>query len=115
MNSFCVLAVHTVGATRYWIGDIAFGELSNRNRAAEFEARGLSHDELKARFAALEAYVAAGCERLTLAEMAVNHTFTHPSGDTRQATTGWALLHALEHIGLHLGHAQITRQLWERR
>jgi hypothetical protein len=25
----------------------------------------------------------------------------------------WSLLHALEHTALHLGHMQLTRQLWE--
>ena len=27
-------------------------------------------------------------------------------------TCGWVLLHALEHAYLHLGHVQITCQLW---
>jgi ankyrin repeat protein len=27
----------------------------------------------------------------------------------------WCLAHALEHTALHLGHMQITRQLWEQR
>ena len=27
-------------------------------------------------------------------------------------TCGWALLHALDHAYLHLGHVQITCQLW---
>jgi len=25
----------------------------------------------------------------------------------------WALLHALDHTAQHLGHMQITRQLWD--
>jgi hypothetical protein len=28
---------------------------------------------------------------------------------------GWALCHILKHTALHLGHLQITRQLWEQR
>jgi uncharacterized damage-inducible protein DinB len=113
MNSFCVLVVHTAGATRFWIGDAALGESSNRNRDAEFRAKGLSADELKARLAAVEAYAEDALERLTLADLA---TWRVPNGGTsyqREFTVGWALLHALEHVGLHLGHAQITRQLWQ--
>jgi hypothetical protein len=28
---------------------------------------------------------------------------------------GWALLHALEHTAIHLGHIQITQQLWDQK
>lgn len=28
-------------------------------------------------------------------------------------TVAWRLAHALEHTALHLGHMEITRQLWE--
>ncbi len=112
MNSFVVLVVHTTGSARFWIGDAALGDPSNRNRAAEFQAKGLSHDELKAHFAALEAYTQTALERLALADLAATGA---TSFDGEAVTKGWALLHALEHTGLHLGHAQITRQLWEQR
>jgi len=115
MNSFCVLVVHTVGAARFWIGDAAMQESSNRNRDLEFQARGLSHDDLKARFATLETYVHGALERLTLADLGESRTITNRDGSTRQVTVSYALLHALDHTGLHLGHAQITRQLCQRR
>ena len=35
--------------------------------------------------------------------------------DGRQYTTAWALAHALEHTGIHVGHVQIIRQWWEQR
>lgn len=112
MNSFVVLVVHTTAATRFWVGDAALGDPSNRDRAAEFQAKGLTHDELKARFAALESYAAGALERLTPADFAATSPVQY-SG--KPVTKGWALLHALEHVGLHLGHAQITRQLWQQR
>jgi uncharacterized damage-inducible protein DinB len=114
MNSFCVLVVHVAGSTRFWIGDAALGDPSGRVRAEEFEARGLSHDELKARFAALEAYAQAGLEKLTLADLAAKHTIFRDGKDT-EIVAEWALLHAITHLSVHLGHAQITRQLWEQR
>jgi uncharacterized damage-inducible protein DinB len=114
MNSFCVLVVHVAGSTRYWIGDAALGDPSGRVRAEEFQARGLTHDELKERFAALEDYVRNALERLTLADLAAKHTIFRDGKDT-EITASWALLHAITHLSVHLGHAQITRQLWERR
>ncbi|MEZ4668365.1 MAG: DinB family protein [Anaerolineae bacterium] len=110
MNSLCVLVVHTTGSARYWIGDVALGETSNRNRDAEFQVRGLSHVALKARFTALEEYAHAAVERLTIADLPAARSIP---GRDKQTTVVWALLHALEHTGIHLGHAQITRQLWE--
>lgn len=108
MNSLCALVVHTTGSARFWIGDVALGESSNRDRDAEFAAKGLSIAELKARFGAVEAYTRGACERLTFADFATVRQLPRD----RRETVGWALLHALEHTGIHLGHAQITRQLW---
>lgn len=115
MNSFCVLVVHTTASARYWIGDAALGEPSNRHRDEEFRASGLNAAQLKQRFAALEAYVAGALERLTLDDLAITRTLTNSDGETFDVNAGWALLHALEHTGIHLGHAQITRQLWQQR
>ncbi len=112
MNSFCVLAVHTTGSARFWIG-VALGNPPDRDRDLEFEARGLSSDDLKARFAALEAYVSTALEGFNVADFARMNPV--PNRGDFQVSSGWALLHALEHTGIHLGHAQITRQLWDQR
>lgn len=112
MNSLCVLVVHTTGATRFWIGDAALGDPAHRVRAEEFQARGLTHDQLKARFAALEDYVRAALEPLTLDDLAATHVINREGKDT-EIVAGWALLHAITHLSVHLGHAQITRQLWQ--
>ena len=112
MNSLCVLVVHTAGAARFWFGDAALGDISNRDRAAEFRASGLSHAELKARFAALEEYVRGAIGRLTLSDLGSVRPIPGRSGEI---TVGDALLHTMEHTGVHLGHAQITRQLWQQK
>ncbi len=111
MNSLCVLVVHTAGATRFLIG-VALDDVQFRDRAAEFRAHGLSANELKAHFAAVDDYARDALERATVADMALVRTMPNRN---MQVTVAWALLHALEHVGLHLGHAQITRQLWEAR
>jgi hypothetical protein len=111
MNSLCVLVVHTTGSGRWWIG-IALGDPPERDRDAEFQAKGLSFDQLKERFAAVEAYARRGLEGFSLDRLAVEYQV--PNQD-RRISAAWGLLHMLEHTGIHLGHAQITRQLWERR
>jgi uncharacterized damage-inducible protein DinB len=112
MNSLVVLVVHTTGSARFWIGDMALGESSNRDRASEFVARGLNKNQLKARFEVLKDYVRGAAERLSAPDFGVARTT--PDGK-RTVTAQWALLHALEHTAVHLGHAQITRQMWQQR
>ncbi len=113
MNSFVILVVHVTASARYWIGDAAMGEPSDRHRSEEFQAQGLSRDALKARFAALEAYTRGAMQRLNVGDFAALRPVQNSAGENYQVTVGYALLHALEHTGLHLGHAQITRQLWQ--
>lgn len=115
MNSLCVLVVHTSGSARFWIGDVALQESSNRNRDSEFLAKGIGHAALSQHFSDLETYVRQGLEGLRLADFPTIRTIPGRDGQVRQVTVGWALLHALEHTGMHLGHAQLTRQLWEQR
>ena len=109
-NSLAVLAVHVAGAERYWIGDVVGGDPSGRDRAAEFRAHDLDGAVLKARLAAALAHSQAVLEELTLPDL--EETYVSPR-DGRQFTGAWCLAHALEHTALHLGHMQITRQLWK--
>lgn len=110
MNSLAVLVVHTAGAERYWIGDVAGQRPSDRDREAEFRARGLDAAGLVRRLAEAEAVSREVLAALTLEDLQGQRTSPR---DGRQFTVGWALAHALEHTGTHLGHAQIVRQLWE--
>ena len=112
MNSLCVLVVHTTGAGRYWIGDVAGGIPSNRDRAAEFRAHGLDEANLKQRFADTFTFSQELLENFTLDDLA-KLCVSPIHGETYSA--GRALAHALEHTSMHAGHAQITRQLWDQR
>jgi hypothetical protein len=57
----------------------------------------------------------AECEQ-TLAQLTLEdlEARRHAAIQDRECTAMWALLHALEHTALHLGHIQLTRQMWER-
>jgi uncharacterized damage-inducible protein DinB len=112
MNSISVLIFHTTGSVRFWIGDIAAQEPSNRDRDAEFRAKGIDVDVLKKRLADNIEYVRTTLDKFTLQDLETIRTV--PS-DGRQVTVAWALLHALEHATLHLGHIQMNCQLWEQK
>jgi uncharacterized damage-inducible protein DinB len=112
MNSFCVLVVHVTGSTRHMIGYFVGGMASNRDRAAEFTASGLDAAALKARIAENKEFVRGVLENLTLDDLTKIHQMK--DRDRTYTKAEW-LLHALEHIGVHVGHAQITRQLWDQK
>ena len=112
MNSLCVIVVHVAGATRYWIGDIVAKEDSNRDRAAEFRTQGIDITELNDRLDSSLAYMKRVLEGLTLEDLKAICVLPQ---DGREVTKGWIIFHVLEHVANHLGHAHVTRQLWDQR
>jgi diamine N-acetyltransferase len=111
MNSLAVLVAHTAGAERYWVGDVAGQQPSDRDRDAEFKVQGLDEAALRQRLAEAEACARDVLASLTLADLDAPRTVPR---DGRQVTVGEALTHTLEHTGTHLGHVQIVRQMWDK-
>ena len=110
MNSANVLIVHLTGAERFLVGDLVMGDPSNRDREAEFAASGWQKNDLLQRLRQTETYIAQAFEKLTLTDLET--TRLHPRHG-RQVSVTWALTHALEHAALHLGHLQVSAQLWQ--
>jgi uncharacterized damage-inducible protein DinB len=110
MNSISVLVFHLTGAERYWIGDIAAQDPTERDRDAEFRVHDVGVDVLKKRLAGNLEYARNALSEFTIQDL---QTTRVSANDGRTYTVAWALLHALEHDTLHLGQIQITRQLWE--
>jgi uncharacterized damage-inducible protein DinB len=111
-NSINVLIVHLTASEKYWIGAVALGEPTDRVRDEEFQARGLTAAELNQRLTAADEYVRQALPRFTLADL---ETVRKSPRNEKAFSVGWCLLHALEHSALHLGHIQLTRQLWEQK
>jgi uncharacterized damage-inducible protein DinB len=109
-NSLSVLLTHTAGSERYWIGEVAGEEPADRVRAQEFEANGRTAEELVDLLNRVLAHSRSVLSRLSLNNLAEARV---ASMQGRSVTVAWALLHALEHTAVHLGHAQITRQAWD--
>jgi hypothetical protein len=110
VNSIAILVTHIAGSERYWIGDVAVQEASGRDRDAEFRAAGLDEDSARARLAQSLAYARDALPRLPEGSYGLLRSAAYRG---KPVTTMWALLHALEHLGIHLGHVQMVRQLWE--
>jgi len=112
MNSLSVLITHFSGAERYWLGDVVRGDPSFRNREAEFETKGLDAASLKQRLADLDAYEAAVFDNLRLRDL---DTWKVSPRDGRKVTIAYALLHAMRHTSVHLGHIEVLVQQWKQK
>jgi uncharacterized damage-inducible protein DinB len=108
--SINALVTHLTGAERYWIGDVAGGVPSDRDRDAEFLASGLQISDLEARLESAQSFARDLLPKITVLDL---ERICISPRTGRRFTVAWALLHALEHTAIHLGHLQIIRQLWE--
>ena len=110
MNSIAVLVTHIAGSERFWIGDMAGKDDSGRVRAEEFAVTGLSEAELVQLLDKSFAHSQSVLSNLLLTDL----DKFHESPVHRESfRVSWSLLHNLEHVALHTGHAQIMRQMWE--
>ena len=113
-NTLFQLGTHVAGSARYWAITCAGGTDFHRRRETEFAASGRG-EELRADLDLLVDQIHESLDPLTGADL------NRPTGgDPKFHSTGGseeplplrdAVLHALEHTALHLGHIQITRQL----
>ena len=109
MNSVAVLLAHIEGVLHEGI-DLALGNPPDRVRAQEFQTRGVVSAEMLRRLDAVIDYARSALPRLGLEDLD-----TERQDEDGMISCGWALLHALEHAYLHLGHLQLTCQMWRRR
>ena len=106
-NSLAALAAHSAGAEHFWIAEVIGGRPATRDREAELATQAASSEEL-----------VRVLEKTALETREILLTLKDADlADTRQ-TSGrtvalrWCLLHVIDHASLHLGHMQLTFQLW---
>jgi len=107
VNSISVLAIHTVGAQRFLIGEMIAGKPANRDRDAEFKVRGLDAGYLTQRFNESFEYIRSVLDGMSDEDLSARREFRG-----RDTTVAWILGHALKHTATHLGHIQLMRQVW---
>jgi uncharacterized damage-inducible protein DinB len=106
-NSMVSIATHLAGSETFWMKEIVAGRPIHRDREAEFVARGVGATELKAKLDAAGKVTVEILSSLTPAQLEGPRNFRD-----RKVTVRWAILHVIEHMATHLGHIQLTRQLW---
>jgi hypothetical protein len=106
------LAVHVAGSTRFWTITDTGGADFHRDREAEFVAVGKG-ETVRQDYDLLIRQIDEHLGSLS------GNDLDRPQIVSGARFGGWpetitqrdAVLHALEHIGIHLGHVQIQRQL----
>ena len=106
-NSLTAMVVHLVGSETYWMKEVIGGKKIVRDRDAEFVTEGLSGAELQAKLGAT-GQVTKGI----LPGLTEKHLEEARKWRDRPVNVRWCILHVIEHYGQHLGHMQLTRQLW---
>ncbi len=106
-NSLAVLAAHVAGAERFWIVEVVGQRPATRDRDAEFRTVAADAAELLRRLDAVAAETAEVFSSLTEADLDGVRV-----ARGREVTVRWGILHIIDHTALHLGHMQITYQLW---
>lgn len=107
INSLAAMMTHVVTSAEWWVlSCVGTGPLE-RDRDAEFASRAewpRTRERLRAWLAATEQLLAgmAPADFATISR--------HPAGDRMNRR---CLLHTVEHLGLHLGHVEITADWWK--
>ena len=108
-NSLYTLAFHSLGAERQWIHAVIGQRKIERDREAEFRARGGDVPALRV----LYDVVARDSEEILARLVASDLDALRP--EPQPHTVRWCLLHIVEHYNEHLGQMRLTRQLGENR
>lgn len=107
MNSLAVLAAHVAGAEQYWVHEVIGGRPKERVREEEFKTVAEGSEML------VEKLDWVGkISREVLGEIMEDDLEGTKQAGERTVPVRWAILHVIDHTSLHLGHMQITYQLW---
>jgi uncharacterized damage-inducible protein DinB len=106
-NSLAVLATHIAGAEHFWISEVVGRRPPTRDRDAEFVTTATDASRLIQRLEVVGAETQDVFSALTEPDL-------EGTRDARGRTipVRWCILHVIDHAALHLGHMQLTYQLW---
>jgi uncharacterized damage-inducible protein DinB len=106
-NSLAALAAHIAGAEHFSIGEVVGGHPPTRDREAEFTTTAVDSAPLLQ----LLEETAAETQKVLSALTAAHLAGVRQARD-RTIPVRWCILHVVDHTALHLGHMQLTYQLW---
>ena len=106
-NSLAVLAAHIAGAEHFWASEVIGGVPPTREREAEFRVLVGGPEPLVEKLVVVGEETRRVLSSLTEADLSGSRRVRD-----REVAVRWAILHIIDHTALHLGHMQLTYQLW---
>ena len=106
-NSLAVLASHVSGAEHFWIAEVIGNRKATRDRNAEFSAIAINSESILN-----EIKKTAEETREVFSKLDDKDLNGTRQVKERIIPVRWCILHVVDHTALHLGHMQITYQLW---
>lgn len=107
-NSIAVLATHIAGAEHFWIAEVVGGLPPTRDRDAEFVTEASEASELVLHLEKVGTETREIFSSLAQADLEGTR-----EARGRTIPVRWGILHVIDHTALHLGHMQLTYQLWQ--
>lgn len=106
-NSLAAICMHAITSAEWWVLSCVGDGPLERDRDSEFAAN-IPWNELRSRFQSFLEQAEALLEGMTSDDLqAISR---HPAGDRMRRR---CLTHTIEHLGLHLGHIEITIDWWK--
>jgi hypothetical protein len=116
-NSPGVIIAHAISSTvyllrraEYVMGRREWAAVDGDEGSEEFGPANHDPAYLRARVQRTQDYVHQFLDSLTTADL--DQSRPHPKRADRIFTTRYDIQHAIEHLSQHIGHGQLTRQLW---
>jgi uncharacterized damage-inducible protein DinB len=106
-NSLGVIAAHLAGSETFWSSELIGGKKIDRDRDSEFKTKGISSSELKGKMDKSGKLTHEILSPFTERQLEEKRNWRDRSINVR-----WCILHLVTHFAQHLGHMQLTRQLW---
>jgi hypothetical protein len=106
-NTLAAICVHAIASAEWWVLSCVGNGPLERDREAEFAAK-VTWAELRPRFEVFLANADALLAGMTSEQLGA--ISRHPAGDRMNRR---CLTHTVEHLGIHLGHVEITTDWWK--
>jgi uncharacterized damage-inducible protein DinB len=111
-NSIYAILTHLMGADKFWVFQVISGKTVPRDREAEFHSSG-DISELLIRWEKHWAEIESILGKLSQAQLSEVRPVPFRPEPKEPVTLQWIILHLISHYATHLGHIQLTRQLWD--
>jgi len=105
-NTLAAVCTHAITSAEWWVLSCVGDGPLERDRDAEFAA-GVTWEALRPRYVAFLERAERLLDGMTPDELGA--ISRHPAGDRMKRR---CLTHTVEHLGLHLGHVEITIDWW---